>query len=201
MKPLLLLSTTVAAALGLVLAAIALRLPRAGRTLALAVLLAAYLVVAWALPEAWLARDLLGIAAAAAAGALLASLLGTTASLLAFVTVAAVVDTISVLAGPTAALLAQDTEARRVALRALTVVLPVDDHTYALIGLPDIVGLAAVFCSLRLAGYRLPAAAAAPMLGVVAAVSVALAVRPLPAYPFLAAATLAVMLFVRRRQG
>jgi hypothetical protein len=199
MKPLLLLATTAAAGLGLVLAAIALRLPRAGRALVLGCLLLAYLLLVVALPEAWLAKDLLGIAAAAAAGAFLASLLGTPQSLVAFVLVAAVVDTLSVFWGPSAALLSQDTAARRAALVSLTVVVPLAGRDHALLGLPDIVGLAAVFSSLRRSGYPVPAAAAAPLLGIVAAVSVALAFRPLPAYPFLAAATLAVVLLVRPR--
>jgi hypothetical protein len=135
-------------------------------------------------------RAMGGIALAATAGCLLGSRLGSRASLLAFLVTAAGADIVSTLAGPTRALLAQSSDAQRRLLEILAVVVPLAGRRFAVIGLPDVVGVTALFTGLRFINVRPAVATAAPIAAVAAALATALVWRPLPVFPFYAVAAL-----------
>ena len=193
-----LIAATLAAALGILAAAAARNLVRRERVLACAGLLIAYVLAIWLWPAGWVLRDLLGISVAGIAGAMLGGLLRDRSTLLAFLITASIVDAVSVAMGPSRALISQETPIQRLLLSALTVILPFGGRTFALVGLPDIVGVAGIYAALRLEGYRALGSAIAPLASLAVAVAVALLWRPLPAYPFIA---VGVFLFVTTRRS
>ena len=181
---------------GLAVAAIgvavtAMRLPRRQRSALAALFLGLYTAALFLTPTGSLPRIASAVAVAALGGCLLGDRLRDRGTLLAFFITAAVVDTLSTTAGPTRAILSQGTEASRRLLEALAVVVSIQGRRFAVIGLPDLLGAAALFAGLRLARVRLSVAMAVPPIAVAAALAIALSWRPLPVFPFLAVAALA----------
>jgi hypothetical protein len=191
MKTILFLFGTGLAVAALGVAVTATRLPRRLRFILAVLFLGLYTAALSLTPTGSLARIASAVAVAALGGYMLGERLRDRGSLLAFFVTAAVVDTFSMTAGPTKAVLLQSTEASRRLLEVLAVVVSLHGRRFAVIGLPDLLGVAALFVGLRLAGVRPAVALTAPPIAVAAALAVALAWRPLPVFPFLAIAALA----------
>lgn len=82
----------------------------------------------------------------------------------------------------------------------LSISVPIHERLYSVIGLGDLWIFTACVAATRRLGWPERAAILAPLTGVLAAVAVGLAVGPVPALPFLAAAVLAC-LGLRRSNG
>lgn len=145
--------------------------------------------------------------AVAAAGLLGGALIGRhipTVNVLAVALVlAAGADCGSFLFGPTHFAMKQAAGTGMAPLMAyLSISIPIHARLYSVIGLGDLWIFTACVASTRRLGWPERAAVLAPLLGILAAVAIALAVGPVPALPFLAGAVLIYAFFCRaRRRG
>ncbi len=151
-------------------------------------------------PRHWLITNWAVLAAAVAVGSAIGRLLKSPPSLYSFGLAASVADVLSYTRGVTFWLLSDPRQEANPLLSLLTISLPAQDSLQPVVGIGDLIILAALtFAFLRM-GYRSPGLILAPLAGLMAALLIGLRIGGIFAIPFIVGAAL-IALRVRQQRG
>ncbi len=166
------------------------------RTLLTLLAIAVYGLVLVLQPEPVLAAGWVGLVAVSFAGQAFGSkLIPNAPGLITFFITASILDLTSVAAGPTKILLDAADGGETVLVHYLALLLPWQGTQIPALGVGDLFGLAVLFSSLRGQGFSRRGAFTFGLLGLLAALAVALAWGGVAGYPFLGVAAIAALLF------
>ena len=163
---------------------------------------AIYALVLYVRPDPPLIGGLIGLVAAGFVGGVFgADLIATAPGLVAFLVTASIVDTVSVYAGPTQAIIEAAQGGSNNILLYLAVLLPQKTGYIPALGVSDLFGIAVVFSSLRQLGFPRISVYICGTSGIMLALVAGLIVGGAPGYPFLAVVVAIYLVWNRTKHG
>ncbi len=156
-------------------------------------ILLTYAIVLYLQPLGLVGSNLLVLAASVAAGALIGSTLREPGAIVAFCVTIALVDFFSFGGGLTRKIIDEYARGENELLRYLAVSVSLDGRIVPVVGVGDLVVLAALYCGLRRVGEPAGVSAFVLLSSLAAALAIGLLVGGAPALPFLAGASIAVV--------
>ena len=154
-----------------------------------ATLLIIYVFIIFLQVPIWIIRNITLLLLSMICGSVIGLLLKTTGSLFFFCIAASIADIVSFFGGPTSKLLDAYREGSNHLLVYLSISLPVAGRMQPVIGIGDLIILAAIYFSLSRLGYRGFLTAVIPLSGLIFALVIGLITGSIFAIPFIALST------------
>ncbi len=167
---------------------------RKTRWLLLAGVSISYVLLLILQPRSWILSNTIVLGVSVLGGSLIGRLLRSEGAVISFCIAAGVVDFLSFSSGPTAWILKACEDGTSYLLAYLCITIPLADGLQPVIGVGDLIILAALYFSLSKLGFPAPGTFIAPLAGMLAALAVGLVSGGIYALPFVALTTSAYIL-------